>query len=69
MTEIDIAPKKNLEVELNSTRLRSAGYDPGTENLIVSAGRLTKAILRRGNAGVYNNLITAQKPDFTTSIT
>jgi hypothetical protein len=64
MADIDVKPKQNLVIALNSTRLRSACYDSRTKKLTIRFGRFSKRIHRDIPPGVYNNLVTAHKPDF-----
>jgi len=64
MADMGITSKKNSAVSLNSTRLRSAYYDAETKKLTIWSGRFGKIVHRDVPLGVYNNLITAPKPDF-----
>lgn len=64
MTDSGIEPKNNSIVALNSKRLRKAAYNAETKQLTVWSGRFSKIVYRGISAGIYNNLITAQEPDF-----
>lgn len=64
MTDTEIEPQKNSVVALNSKRLRKAAYDAETKKLTIWSGRFNKIVHRDISPGVYNNLVTAQEPDF-----
>jgi len=64
MTDTEIELEKNSVVALNSKRLRKAAYDAETKKLTVWSGRFNKTVHQDISPGVYNNLVTAQEPDF-----
>ena len=64
MTDTEIEPQKNSVVALNSKRLRKAAYDAERKQLTIWSGRFSKIVHRDISPGVYNNLVTAQEPDF-----
>jgi len=57
-------PKRRDRVRLNSNKLKWAAYDAASETLYVWPARGRKITHKFISQGVFNNLITADPPDF-----